>query len=268
MFIVKGIILAGGMGTRLSPITDVVSKQLLPIYNSPMIFHPISTLMKMGIKEILVISTPRDLPHYSQLLGDGERFGVNFSYIVQNTPGGLPQAFLLGEEFIGDSSVALILGDNIFHSDSLSKILNEAKSNHSGATIFGIEVSNPGDFGIAIMNEKREIIKIVEKPNEWVGNTAVTGLYIYDADVIEKAKNLTPSDRGELEISELNQIYLEEKRVSLIELGDDIAWMDTGTFEGLYKASEYVRNEQLKNGSIIGDISALANDLGFINSGK
>ena len=262
----KGIVLAGGKGTRLSPITDVVSKQLLPIYNSPMIFYPIGTLMKMGVREILVISTPRDLPQYAELLGDGSRIGVEFTYIEQHTPGGLPQAFLLGEEFIGGERVVLILGDNIFHSENLSELLLNANEGHSGATIFGIEVQNPESFGIAQIGEEGEIMKIVEKPNEWIGNTAVTGLYIYDSDVVKIAKELVPSARGELEISELNQIYLDQGRLSLLNLGEKVAWMDTGTFEGLFEASEYVRMIQNSEGANAGNLDLLAKDLGFINS--
>ena len=262
----KGIVLAGGRGTRLSPITDVVSKQLLPIYNSPMIHYPISTLMQMGVREIMVISTPRDLPQYSELLGDGSNIGVEFTYIEQHSPGGLPQAFLLGEEFIGEEKIVLILGDNIFHSENLSELLLDANERHSGATIFGIEVPNPEVFGIAQIGDEGKILRIVEKPEEWIGDTAVTGLYIYDSDVVGIAKELVPSARGELEISELNQIYLDQGRLSLLNLGKEVSWMDTGTFEGLFKASEYVRKMHNKKKIIDGDLNVLAKRLGFIDS--
>ena len=262
----KGIVLAGGRGTRLSPITDVVSKQLLPIYNSPMIHYPLSTLIQMGVREILVISTPRDLPQYSELLGDGSRIGVEFTYIEQHTPGGLPQAFLLGEDFIGEERVVLILGDNIFHSDSLSELLMDANQRHSGSTIFGVEVQNPESFGIAQIGEGGRVLRIVEKPEKWIGNTAVTGLYIYDSDVVGIAKGLVPSARGELEISELNQIYLDQGRLSLLNLGEEVAWMDTGTFEGLFEASEYIRMIHNNEGSSAGNLDLIAKELGFIDS--
>jgi glucose-1-phosphate thymidylyltransferase len=220
----------------------------------------------MGVREILVISTPRDLPQYSELLGDGSKIGVEFTYIEQHSPGGLPQAFLLGEDFIGEEKIVLILGDNIFHSENLSELLLDANERHSGATIFGIEVPDPEGFGIAQIGDGGEILRIVEKPKEWVGNTAVTGLYIYDSDVVGITKELTPSARGELEISELNQIYLDQGRLSLLNLGKEVAWMDTGTFEGLFKASEYVRIMHNNENSIVGDLDLIAKDLGLINS--
>ena len=242
----KGIILAGGSGTRLFPITMVTSKQLLPVYDKPMIFYPLSTLMLAGIKDILIISTPTDLPNFERLLGDGSSFGINLSYKVQPSPDGLAQAFILGEEFVGDDTCAMILGDNIFFGAGLSSYLRQAADDAEKgfATVFGYYVNDPERFGVVSFDEEGNAISIVEKPKDPQSNYCVTGLYFYDNSVIEKAKGLKPSARGELEITDLNILFLEEKRLKVQLLSRGFAWLDTGTVESLNQASNFVKTVQ------------------------
>lgn len=260
----KGIVLAGGKGTRLYPMTQVVSKQLLPIYDKPMIYYPLSVLLLAEIKEILIISTPSDLPIYQRLLGDGSRFGVEFSYQVQEKPRGLADAFILGEEFIGDENVCLILGDNIFYGQDFTRILNTAKQRTSGATIFGYPVKEPSAFGVVEFDKDKKVLSIEEKPAKPKSNFAVPGLYFYDNKVVSIAKNIEPSNRGELEITAVNNVYLErgELRVSL--MGRGMAWLDTGTPEGMLKASEYVEAVQSRQGFYISCLEEIAWRRGFI----
>ncbi|MBQ9327059.1 MAG: glucose-1-phosphate thymidylyltransferase RfbA [Solobacterium sp.] len=240
----KGIILAGGSGTRLYPLTQVTSKQLLPVYDKPMIYYPLSTLMLAGIRDILIISTPADLPNFERLLGDGSRFGVSFSYQVQEVPNGLAQAFVLGEEFIGDDDVCLILGDNIFYGNKFGTMLRESVANtvNTGhAMIFGQYVNDPERFGVAEFDEKGKVISLEEKPESPKSNYAVVGLYFYDNRVVEYAKQLKPSARGEYEITDLNKVYLEHGDLDITVFGRGFAWLDTGTVESLSQASEYVK---------------------------
>ena len=237
----KGIILAGGSGTRLYPLTMVTSKQLLPIYDKPMIYYPLSVLMDAGIREILIISTPDDTPRFEALLGDGHQFGIELSYAVQPSPDGLAQAFIIGEEFIGDDNVAMVLGDNIFHGHGLRKRLQAAANKKSGATVFGYYVDDPERFGIVEFDSDGKAISIEEKPEHPKSNYCVTGLYFYDNRVVEYAKNLAPSDRGELEITDLNKIYLENGDLQVTLLGQRFTWLDTGTHESLVEATNFVK---------------------------
>lgn len=260
----KGIILAGGLGTRLYPMTKAVSKQLLAIYDKPMIYYPLSVLMLAKIREILIISSREDIGQYQKLLGDGFKWGLIFSYKVQEKPRGLAEAFLLGEEFIGKDPVCLILGDNIFYGQTLTNLLIKAKQQKSGATIFGCPVNNPRDFGVAEFNKDGKVCSIEEKPESPKSKYAVPGLYFYDNQVIEIAKNIQPSSRGEIEITAVNNAYLEKGMLDIILLGRGIAWLDTGTPEGMLKAAEYVETIQSRQGLYIACLEEIAWRQGFI----
>ncbi len=260
----KGIILAGGSGTRLYPLTQVTSKQLLPIFDKPMIYYPMSILMSAGIREILIISTPEDTPRFEELLGDGHQFGVELSYCVQEKPDGLAQAFVLGEDFIGDDSVAMILGDNIFHGHGLTKRLRQAAAREHGATVFGYYVEDPERFGVVEFDETGKVVSLEEKPKEPKSNYAVTGLYFYDNKVVDYAKNLKPSARGEYEITDLNQRYLEEGELQVCLLGDGFTWLDTGTHESLVDATSFVKTVEEHQHRKIACLEEIAYDNGWI----
>tara|TARA_R110002020_G_scaffold248004_2_gene462049 strand:- start:675 stop:1544 length:870 start_codon:yes stop_codon:yes gene_type:complete len=261
----KGIVLAGGSGTRLYPITKGVSKQLLPIYDKPMIYYPISVLMLAGIKDVLIISTPDDMAGYQRLLGDGSQFGVHFTYEVQTSPDGLAQAFLIGESFIGDDDVCLILGDNIYFGESFSQKLERATDTTHGATVFGYQVTDPERFGVVEFDDDFNAVSIEEKPKIPKSNYAVTGLYFYDNSVIEMAKQIGPSERGELEITAINQLYLEQNRLKVELLGRGFAWLDTGTHESLMDASNFVYTIEKRQGLKVACLEEIAYRKGWVN---
>lgn len=266
----KGIILAGGRGTRLYPSTIAVSKQLLPIYDKPLIYYPLSVLLLIGIRDILVISTPEDTPNYEKLLGNGSRIGIHIEYKIQDKPRGLADAFILGEDFIGDDSVCLVLGDNIFYGQNFSEILWDAQNRvkNGGAAIFGYPVKNPTEFGVVEFDENRRVISIEEKPRDPKSNYAVPGLYFYDNEVVKIAKNVKPSARGEIEITSINNDYLKRGKLSVSLMGRGMAWLDTGSPRGMLKASEFVHTVQDMQGFYISCIEELAWRRGFITTGR
>ncbi|QAZ66276.1 glucose-1-phosphate thymidylyltransferase RfbA [Solidesulfovibrio carbinolicus] len=264
----KGIILAGGSGTRLYPITRVVSKQLLPIYDKPMIYYPLSVLMLAGIREVLIISTPTDLPRFKEMLGDGQSLGMSFSYKVQPKPEGLAQAFLLGKEFIGSDSVCLVLGDNIFYGQGLATVLQRCAKLTEGGVVFGYKVRDPKRYGVVEFSADKQVISIEEKPEEPKSKYAVTGLYFYDNDVVSVAEGLTPSARGELEITDLNNVYLKRGKLKVEFLGRGYAWLDTGTHESLLHASSFVQAIQERQGVLVACLEEIAYRMGYIDAAQ
>lgn len=261
----KGIVLAGGSGTRLYPITMGVSKQLLPVYDKPMIYYSLSTLMLAGIRDILIITTPTDRPQFERLLGDGSKFGVSLQYAVQPQPNGLAEAFIIGREFVGQDNVALVLGDNIFYGHGLSDDLRQAVTRESGATIFGYQVSDPARYGVVVFDEQGKAITLVEKPQEYMSPWAVTGLYFYDNQVLEMAASLAPSARGELEITDLNRLYLEKNELTVEKLGRGVAWLDTGTYESLQQASSFIQTIQDRQGLMVACLEEIAWHAGWLS---
>ncbi|MGL5117740.1 MAG: glucose-1-phosphate thymidylyltransferase RfbA [Plesiomonas shigelloides] len=261
----KGIILAGGSGTRLYPVTKAISKQMIPVYDKPMIYYPLSILMLAGIREILIISTARDILVFQELLGNGNELGLSIIYEIQESPKGLAEAFIIGEEFINNDSVALILGDNLFYGHGFTGILEKAIKNNAGATIFGYYVKNPKDFGVVELDSDGKVVSLEEKPKNPKSNYAIPGIYFYDNSVIEKAKAVLPSERGELEITSINEMYLKENSLNVISLGRGMAWLDTGTFDGLLEASNFVKTIQTRQGIMIACLEEIAYNKGWID---
>ncbi|MGY6767646.1 glucose-1-phosphate thymidylyltransferase RfbA [Ligilactobacillus salivarius] len=264
----KGIILAGGSGTRLYPITKGISKQLIPVYDKPMIYYPLSTLMLAGIKDILIISTPEYTPLFKQLLGDGSEWGISLTYKIQEKPNGLAEAFILGADFIGNDSVCLILGDNIYYGSGLSKLVQEAAEKTDGATVFGYHVNDPERFGVVEFNSNMKALSIEEKPGDPKSNYAVTGLYFYDNTVVEKAKNLKPSDRGELEITDINKLYLDEGKLDVKLMGRGYAWLDTGTHDSMMEAASFIATIQKRQNLKVACLEEIAYRMGYISKEK
>ena len=261
----KGIILAGGSGTRLYPITKAISKQIVPIYDKPMIYYPLSTLMLAGIKDILIISTPKDIYLYQALLGSGKDYGLKISYAIQESPNGLAEAFIIGESFIGNDNVCLVLGDNIFYARGFSEMLSKARNVEHGATIFGYYVNNPSDFGLVEFDKDWNVVSLEEKPEQPKSNYAIPGLYFYNNDVVEIAKNIQPSERGELEITSVNEEYMRRGKLKVELFGRGMAWLDTGTYDGLLEASNFVHTLQKRTGLYVSCIEEIAYRKGYIN---